>query len=144
MAFWGEVFGLTTSVPVLTYVDRAGLDERFSYYPRRDRHIVIYGASKQGKTNPWKKDLPEEQCLIVRCTGRSTLEIMYQEVLRLLGAEVPTHIRETLSLGSGVGAQAGGKAGVPFVAKVSGGRNASCQLVSGSCTFGESEPASPM
>jgi hypothetical protein len=68
-----EVFGISTSIPKYTYVNRAGLDERFLYLLGSDRHIVIYGPSKQGKTILRKKVLPEERCVVVPAvrTGQS-------------------------------------------------------------------------
>ncbi|MBW4573959.1 MAG: hypothetical protein KME08_01595 [Aphanothece sp. CMT-3BRIN-NPC111] len=52
-----EVFGIATSVPKYTYVDRASLDQKFIYLLGCDQHIVIHGASKQGKTILRKKNL---------------------------------------------------------------------------------------
>src|SRR5438309_886904 len=45
-----EVFGIATTVNQLSYVDRGGLDERFAYLLRTERHIAVHGDSKQGKS----------------------------------------------------------------------------------------------
>ena len=95
-----EVFGISTSIPVYTYVDRAGLDERFAYLLGTDRHIVIYGPSKQGKTILRKKVLPEERCIVVPCRPDWTVENVYQEVLRQLGAMVAVTQRTAMALGA--------------------------------------------
>lgn len=94
----GEVFGISTSVPHYTYVDRAGLDKRFTYLVKQDRHLVIHGASKQGKTILRKKNLPENECLIVRCGANSGRERIYLEILRQLGSQIPTEVSNNLTL----------------------------------------------
>jgi hypothetical protein len=50
-----EVFGVGVAVPKYTYVNRSGLDEKFKYLLSAERHIVIHGSSKQGKTILRKK-----------------------------------------------------------------------------------------
>lgn len=106
----GEVFGIATSIPKYTYVDRASLDKRFEYLLSRDQHIVIHGASKQGKTILCKKNLPENQCMPVRCGSNPTLEKIYIEILRLLGTHIPTEITKSFT----IGAEGKGKASAGF------------------------------
>lgn len=51
-----NVFGVINTVPEYTYVDRSKLDNRFNYLWRNQKHIVVYGASKQGKSCLRKKN----------------------------------------------------------------------------------------
>jgi hypothetical protein len=111
-----EVFGISTSIPQYTYVDRLGLDERFSYLLRTDRHIVIYGPSKQGKTILRKKVLPEDRCVVVPCRPDWTVENIYSEVLRQLGATLDVTEKSTMLTGGSLNGEAKGKAGIHFVA----------------------------
>lgn len=44
-----DVYGLTRNLP-LTYVERKEVDEVFRKSLNRNKHITIFGSSKQGKT----------------------------------------------------------------------------------------------
>jgi hypothetical protein len=112
----GEVFGIAASVPVYTYVDRAGLDGRFTYLVGQDRHLVIHGASKQGKTILRKKNLPENNCLIVQCGANSGRDRIYLEILRQLGSHIPTEVSRILTLGAEGQSKVSGQLKVPLVA----------------------------
>jgi hypothetical protein len=93
-----EVFGIATDVPKYTYVDRAQLDNKFNYFVNSDRHLVIHGASKQGKTILRKKHLPDNQCIVVPCRPHLNLEEIYLEILRKLNVKIPTQINDNLTL----------------------------------------------
>jgi hypothetical protein len=112
----GEVFGIAASVPVYTYVDRAGLDGRFTYLVGQDRHLVIHGASKQGKTILRKKNLPENNCLIVQCGANSGRDRIYLEILRQLGSHIPTEVSRNLTLGAEGQSKVSGQLKLPLVA----------------------------
>ncbi len=116
MAQLGEVFGIAASVPIHTYVDRAGLDKRFTYLVKQDRHLVIHGASKQGKTILRKRNLPEDKCLIVQCGANSGRARIYLEILRQLDAQIPTEVSKNLTLGAEAQSKASGKLNLPFIA----------------------------
>lgn len=117
MAQLTDVFGITTSVPTYTYVDRAGLDGQFEHLLRADRHVVIYGASKQGKTSLRRKQLPEKQCIVVPCKPEHKLEDLYKEIRRQLGVKDQTASKSTDAL-SGKATVAGkGGVSIPWVAK---------------------------
>ncbi|AFY74418.1 hypothetical protein Syn7502_02434 [Synechococcus sp. PCC 7502] len=111
----GEVFGIAASVPKHTYVDRAGLDGRFTYLVKQDRHIVIHGASKQGKTILRKKNLPENQSIVVQCGANSGRDLIYLEILRKLGSQIPTEVSKKLTLGAELQGKASSQLNIPFV-----------------------------
>ncbi|MEO0683942.1 MAG: hypothetical protein AAFY76_02570 [Cyanobacteria bacterium J06649_11] len=115
-----EVFGIATSIPKYTYVDRANLDKTFKYLLTRDQHIVIHGASKQGKTILRKKNLPEQQCLTVQCRSNSTLEQIYFEILRLLRTNIPTEITKIVTIGAEGKGKASGNIKIPWVCSGTG------------------------
>ena len=81
-----EVFGIGISVPKYTYVNRSGLDEKFKYLLSTDRHVVIHGSSKQGKTILRKKNLPETDSTSVQCRAVTTCLGLYTEILSQIGA----------------------------------------------------------
>lgn len=112
----GEVFGIAASVPEHTYVDRAGLDRRFTYLVGQDRHIVIHGASKQGKTILRKKNLPENKSIVVQCGANSGRDRIYLEILRQLGSQIPTEVSRNLILGAELQSKASGQLNISLVA----------------------------
>ena len=116
-----DVFGIRISVPTHTYVDRQGLDGRFGYFLTTDRHIVIYGASKQGKTSLRRKKLPEELCLVVPCKPDYKVEYLYTEIRRQLGVEDVTQRKSGGNLTGKILAIAKGEAGIPLFAKSEAG-----------------------
>lgn len=63
-----QVFGITTDIPTYTYVDRQKLDERFAHYLDSQKHIVIHGASKQGKSCLRKKQVDADTSLVIQCS----------------------------------------------------------------------------
>jgi hypothetical protein len=117
MAKLNEVFGIATSVPTYTYVDRSGLDDKFKYLLTSDRHVVIHGSSKQGKTILRKKNLPEKDSIVLQCRENTTCLTLYTEMLAQVGAEIPTELSKSLKYGGTVGGSGSGKAGIPFVAE---------------------------
>jgi hypothetical protein len=116
-----DVFGITTSVPTYTYVDRAGLDGQFEHLLRSDRHVVIYGASKQGKTSLRRKLLPERDCIVVPCKPEHKLEDLYREIRRQLGVKDQTGSKSTNGLSGTATAEAKGGMHVPLLAKAEAG-----------------------
>lgn len=51
-----DVYGISRDLP-LNYVPRDGVDGVFVESLTRDKHIVVYGSSKQGKTSLRKYNL---------------------------------------------------------------------------------------
>ncbi|ODG98025.1 hypothetical protein A4S05_00995 [Nostoc sp. KVJ20] len=127
-----EVFGIATSIPKYTYVDRASLDKTFKYLLSRDQHIVIHGPSKQGKTILRKKNLQEQHCLTVQCRSNSTLEQIYLEILRLLGTHIPTEITKSFTLGAEGKGKASAGIKVPFIGSGTGELEGSGSIEKGS------------
>lgn len=84
-----EVFGIQSEIPRYTYVDRSGLDERFQYFWGSQRHIVIHGASKQGKTCLRKKNLSPSDTIVIHCQPSMNVNSILSEILRNLGVSLP-------------------------------------------------------
>ena len=91
------VFGISRGVPIYTYVDRSNLDERFRYLLGKDTHIVIHGASKQGKTVLRKKNLSEANTVVVQCSIGRKIDDIYNEFLLSIGVNRPRQIRRASS-----------------------------------------------
>lgn len=109
-----EVFGIRVE-PVLSYVDRPSVDDRFKAALAADHHIVVYGSSKQGKTSLRQKLLPEEKCIVVRCSPKSTTESMYSSVLRQAGVKIQTIETKETGIGGKVTTKIGFKAMIPWL-----------------------------
>jgi hypothetical protein len=130
MARVEEVFGIRSKL-VLSYIERTEVDQRFLEALRSDHHVVVYGSSKQGKTSLRQKHLPEQQCIIVRCSPRMTTLSLYQSVVRQSGARIQTIETETTSGSTSAKLTTGFRAIIPWVggaaAKVEGSAGASVQ-----------------
>lgn len=83
-----QVFGVSSVLPEYTYVDRCKLDSTFRYIVGSNKHVVIYGASKQGKTVLRKKNLPEENCIKIQCTSSTEVSDIYTEIIRQLDVKL--------------------------------------------------------
>lgn len=84
-----KVFGVNKEM-VLSYIEREAVDGKFSNALSDDRHIIIYGASKQGKSALVKKHLKEKEYITVNCSTQMTTKDIYQSVLRQIGVEIET------------------------------------------------------
>jgi len=114
-----EVFGISTDIPKYTYVDRQMLDQKFGYYLDSQKHIVVHGASKQGKSCLRKKKIDINNSLIIQCLpSMEKVEEIWRTALQNAGVEQPTRSAATEVLGSQICAQIEGQATFPFVAKL--------------------------
>ncbi len=62
-----DVFGVSKQ-RVLSYLERAAVDGYSVKALASDKHIIVYGSSKQGKTSLVDKHLPYEKNVLVSCT----------------------------------------------------------------------------
>ena len=79
-----DVFGISRDVP-LTYTQRENLDNAFIESLSRQKHIVIYGSSKQGKTCLRKKYLTTDQYMIVNCSNKLNISDLNKLILKQAG-----------------------------------------------------------
>ncbi|VVB78579.1 Uncharacterised protein [uncultured archaeon] len=86
-----DVFGISREIPKYTYVDRSGLDKKLGYLLKTQRHIVIHGASKQGKSCLRKKILTEDNSIIVQCQPLMTsTKDIWATAFRNLNVKMPS------------------------------------------------------
>jgi hypothetical protein len=81
------VYGISREVP-LNYVSRRAVDDEFVSNLSRDKHVVIYGSSKQGKTSLRKYCLKEDDYIAVQCGNRWTLTDLHNNVLKRAGFQL--------------------------------------------------------
>lgn len=87
MAELDEVFGVSPN-QVLSYVKRDNIDKNFCNSLKTGNHIVVYGASKQGKTALVSRYLPYENNVVVRLTPNTNISDIYASILRQLNIEI--------------------------------------------------------
>lgn len=82
-----QVFGVGNTKP-LSYVERLNIDGHFRQAMRGPNPVVVYGASKQGKTALVSRYLSYDENIVVRLTPKTTLRDIYQAILRQNGIEI--------------------------------------------------------
>jgi hypothetical protein len=111
-----DVFGTSRDVP-LTYVERPGVDDRFLNDITRDKHIVIHGASKQGKTCLRKYHLNENDYVVIQCTRDSLKASLYEMLLKHAGIKCEVSESKTLSGSRKLHATVSAEAKIPLIAE---------------------------
>jgi hypothetical protein len=81
-----DVFGIQRDLP-LNYITRDA-DRIFLDSLDRSHHVVIYGSSKQGKTSLRKKNLKEEEHIIIHCNNKWDISQINNNILKQAGYEL--------------------------------------------------------
>mgnify|MGYP003575611204 CR=1 FL=1 len=79
-----DVYGISRDLP-LNYVTRTAVDGSLIENLTRDRHLVIYGSSKQGKTSLRKHCLQDDDYIVVHCSNKWNLDDLHSAVLKAAG-----------------------------------------------------------
>lgn len=91
-----DVYGIGRDLP-LNYVSRKLVDELLIDNLTRDKHIVVYGSSKQGKTSLRKHCLKEEDYIAIHCSNKWSLGDLHAAILKRAGFEITQSSTRTLS-----------------------------------------------
>jgi hypothetical protein len=102
-----DVFGVSGK-QVASYLERQHVDDRFKDALRTDKQIIVYGASKQGKTALVKKYIDYESNIVISLSPKTTLKDIYQSILRKSGVSLKTSYTE----GTGDATKIKGKASI--------------------------------
>jgi len=107
-----QVFGVSNKL-VLSYIRRQGIDTKLKSAFDEGKHIIIYGASKQGKTSLLASNLANRKAVRVYCSPSASREVLYTCLLGELGAKVVEHRVSTYKFAVEVGGEGkfGGLAG---------------------------------
>ena len=89
-----DVYGITRDLPS-NYVIRKNVDSRLDENLSRDKHIVIFGSSKQGKTCLRKHSLNPETYIMVQCSNRWTLYDLNSAILKGAGYLITQSIKKS-------------------------------------------------
>ena len=76
-----DVFGISRELP-LNYVTRPSADEFLVNNLTRDKHLVIYGSSKQGKTSLRKHCLEDSDYIVIHCSNKWSLSDIHAAILQ--------------------------------------------------------------
>lgn len=114
--FTQKVYGISNAY-VDSYISRSNVDEDFMNGLRSDKHIIIYGSSKQGKSSLIRQYIMDGENIEINCGPRTQLIDIYKSLLRQLNVE----IEESYSVEKGK--EVGGKIGlkaklkIPFISE---------------------------
>ncbi|PIC65915.1 hypothetical protein CSV78_15205 [Sporosarcina sp. P16a] len=127
-----DVFGVKKE-RVLSYYNRENVDMKFEEELKGDKHIVIYGSSKQGKSALVQQHIPEENSITVGCSTAMTTKHIYASLLRQLGIKIISSKEKEISSSGEATFKTTFKAMLPFFGeggadisgKISGGTKSS-------------------
>jgi hypothetical protein len=108
-----EVFGVS-SEQVASYIERAEVDDKFLAALKSDKQVVVYGASKQGKTALVSRHLPYAENIVVSLTPRTNIIDIYHSILRQSGVTLKTGESQGSQSEATVGVTARFKALIPL------------------------------
>ncbi|MHB0961119.1 MAG: P-loop NTPase family protein [Pirellulaceae bacterium] len=108
-----QVFGVS-SEPVASYIERSEVDSRFLDALKSDKQVVVYGASKQGKTALVSRHLPYDTNIVVSLTPRTSVLDVYHSILRQSGIVLKTGETQGSETEATVGVAARFKALIPI------------------------------
>lgn len=108
-----QVYGVQRDLP-LNYVLRGGVDTPLIESLTKDRHVVIYGSSKQGKTCLRKFNLQEEDYMVVTCSSKWDLAKLHTAILKEAGYTTEQSRTLTQSGANKINAKLTGKVKTPL------------------------------
>ncbi|CAA2102132.1 hypothetical protein [Methylobacterium sp. Leaf106] len=113
-----EAFGVGRDVP-LNYVARPNVDGEFLDSLTREKHVVIYGSSKQGKTTLRRHCLDDADYIVISCVNTMSLADLNGAILKAAGYRIQQTFTKTVGGAWKFGAEFVGEGKVPFFAKAS-------------------------
>lgn len=114
-----DVYGIGRDLP-LNYVVRKRVDNVFVENLTRDKHLVVYGSSKQGKTSLRKNWLKDEEHVVVSCSNTMLLSDLHAAILKKVGFKVEQSTTRTAGGRLKIMAEFKGKGKVPLIAEAEG------------------------
>ncbi len=87
MRITNQVYGVSNDL-IDTYIERPEVDQSFTKGLQKNKHIIVYGASKQGKTSLTNKHLTENDYVKVNCSPSATTLDIYNSIARQLDIDI--------------------------------------------------------
>lgn len=91
-----DVYGISRDLP-LNYVERESADAKLIDNLSREKHLVIFGSSKQGKTSLRKHALREDDCIVIHCSNKWQISDLHAAILKKAGFELTQSTSKTTS-----------------------------------------------
>jgi hypothetical protein len=113
MRLTNQVFGVSNDL-IDTYIERPKVDNLFLEGLQKNKHIIIYGASKQGKTSLTNKHLKEDDYVKVNCSPASTTLDLFNSIVRQLDVEIIESTNITTTIGGELKAGVKARVKIPF------------------------------
>lgn len=113
-----EVFGIVRGRP-LNYVERDKVDKVFYDNLTRNKHIVVHGSSKQGKTSLRKTWLGDNDYIHIGCLNTMGLAELHGGILKKAGFKVEQTSTKTTAGANKYNVEVSGKGRVPLIAEAS-------------------------
>ena len=113
MRLTNQVYGVSNDL-IDTYIERISVDEIFFKGLQKNKHIIVYGASKQGKTALTNKHLTEQDYVKVNCSPTSTTLDIYNSIARQLNIEIIESHEVTTTIGGEAKIGLKAKVRIPF------------------------------
>jgi hypothetical protein len=109
-----QVFGVS-SEQVASYIERPEVDDKFLVSLKSDKQVVVYGASKQGKTALVSRHLPYTNNIVVSLTPRTNIIDIYHSILRQSDVTLKTSESQGSQTGTSIGVATKFKALIPLI-----------------------------
>jgi hypothetical protein len=114
-----EVYGVSNE-EVLSYIEREDVDDLFMNGISENKHIIVFGSSKQGKSALVNKHLSEDKLVRINCVPKSQPSDIYKSILRQLDVEFDLETTTQTSIGFGGKGGLKAKVKIPLVVDVEG------------------------
>lgn len=82
-----EVYGISRDIP-LNYIERDSVDKKLLKNLDRQKHITIFGSSKQGKTCLRKHCIDARDYILIQCSNKWSLSDLNANILKRAGYEL--------------------------------------------------------
>lgn len=103
-----DVYGVARDVP-RNYVPRDPVDGLLVGSLTRQKHIVVFGSSKQGKTCLRKYNLKDDEYVVVTCSNKWSLAELHSAILKQAGYTIEQSTTRTVSGSNKIQATFSGK-----------------------------------
>ncbi|MDC0800723.1 hypothetical protein POG14_00890 [Clostridium paraputrificum] len=110
----GEIFGVQNK-RVKSYLKRKEVDTRFEESLKEEKHIIIYGSSKQGKTSLIREHLKAEEKLQINCDKNAQVDDIYKAILRKVGISLQVVEEKSTGIEGGGSSKFNFKAIIPIL-----------------------------
>lgn len=114
-----DVYGVSNQM-IDTYIIRDKVDNLFLEGLQRNKHIIIYGSSKQGKTSLTNKHLTVDDYIKVNCSTETGIIDIYKSILRQLDVEIIDSKESTVTIGGDTKIESKVVIKVPLLGSVEG------------------------